>query len=390
MTVNNGNRITAPLARVFQAVRPKAKPAPAPAPQLAADANQTAGQAKYTAGVKAAKTGELAGLPFANTWWGQLRNRFIDTRVTTEATKAAAFVDRWKGKFNEQGQVLLERVANNTSPDGIRLRQQVNRYLKQGGNAETAHAIMKQLSAPDTYIGQANEMTCAAATAQKALAHKDPAKYFRIMADLAGDGQTKFPGLGEIAASKESIKDIKREDFNKTQELNALMQAALMEKFNGKATYDFSEDTSVSRNLFGMKKERKGLSAEQAESLTETLVQCETTDPDHLKRLLHEGEKRGARRGDILKSYLNRANERAEEKDDPGFFLAIHSKKGVAHMVLVRDVNTEAGTVTFEDARGRKRTRSLDGFVGRIAATNNVDVGGGRVRIAAATTTGEV
>lgn len=391
MAVNgnsNVSRVTSPFARAFQAA--KAKISTKPAPQAAGDANKTEGKVRYDEGVKAAKTGELNALPFGNTWWGALKYSFIKVRTQTEDEKSAAFKERWSDKFGPEGQQAIERVANDTTAKGIKLRNEVNKFLKKGGDPEGAAAILKQVQAPNQNIEQVNEMTCAAATAQKALARKDPAKYFRIMADLAGDGQCKFPGLGVIQVGKESLKDIRKSDLGTSNRLNALMQSALMEKFNGTANYDFSDDVSTYTNGKGKETERRGLNTEQAESLAEALVECNVIDPSIFKHGIQEAEKRGLDRKAYMTHRLTKVAADAEKAGDPGFFIAINTKKGKAHMVLVRSIDAANGSITFEDARGHVKTRNLNSFLGRVALSDKVEVGGGRVRVASAVSTGDV
>lgn len=385
--IGGGNRVKT-AAKAPAPVKPKAE---LPAKQATGDldANATKGLRGWSAGVKAAKTGPLAPLPWGG--WGGflggLKDKYVQTYTQTFKEKTAAFIA--KNDMGPEGNALLTKIANDgkfakMDAQMNSLLGNVEAYLEKGGRKDLALAMLKQIDNPDT-IKQANDNTCAGATLQKAVAIAHPAKYFRMMTELAGTGTTDTIGV-TFTLSKESRKDIKALDMPLGDRASAFFQAAMMETANGDAKYDFSEDKSIEKGKHGAKdKEFKGVKFEQAQDLNAILTNAPTVQPERLQGFLQAAKERGQSREKAVAEYVKRQAEKATEDKQPGVFLAVHGKGNrPGHMLLVRGVDAQ-GNFRLTDANGREKLWSPEKLAQRVLLDQDKDVG--NVTAMAATTT---
>lgn len=387
--IGGGSRVKAP-AKTPTAAKPKAEPQ-AKQPTGDLDANATKGLRGWSAGVKAAKTSPLSPLPWAG--WGGflggLKDRYVQTYTQTFKEKTAAFIA--KNDMGPEGNALLTKIANDgkfakMDAQMNSLLGNVEAYLEKGGRKDLALAMLKQIDNPDT-IKQANDNTCAGATLQKAVAIAHPAKYFRMMTQLAGTGTTNTLGV-EFTLSRESRKDIKALDMPLGDRASAFFQAAMMETANGDAKYDFSEDKSIEKGKNGAKdKEFKGVKFEEAQDLNALLTNAPTVQPERLQSFIKSAHERGQSREKSVAKYVKRQTEKAADDQQPGVFLAVHGKGNKpGHMLLVRGVDAD-GNFRLTDANGREKTWSPEKLAQRVMLDHDKNVGNDTVMAATSTTT---
>jgi hypothetical protein len=387
--IGGGNRVKAP-AKAPAVVKPKAEPQ-VKTPTGDLDANATTGLRGWSAGVKAAKTSPLSPTPWSG--WGGflsgLKDRYVQTYTQTAQEKTAAFIA--KNDMGPKGNALLTKIANDgkfakMDAQMNSLLGNVEAYLEKGGRKELALAMLQQIDNPDT-IKQANDNTCAGATLQKAVAIANPAKYFRMMTELASTGKTDVIGA-EFTLSKESRKDIKALDMPLGDRASAYFQAAMMEAANGDAKYDFSEDKSIETGKNGGKdKEFRGVKFEEARDLNMLLTDVPTVQPERLQSFIKSASERGKSREESVTEYVKRQVDKAVDDKQPGAFLAVHGRGNKpGHMLLVRGVDDQ-GNFRLTDANGREKVWSPEKLAQRVLLDHDKDVGNVTAMAGTSTTT---
>jgi hypothetical protein len=387
--IGGGNRVKA-AAKAPVVAKPKAEPQ-AKQPTGDLDANATKGLRGWSAGVKAAKTSPLSPLPW--TGWGGflsgLKDKYVQTYTQTFKEKTAAFIA--KTDLGPAGNALLTKMANDgkfakMDAQMNSLLGNVEAYLEKGGRKELALAMLKQIDNPDT-IKQANDNTCAGATLQKAVAIAHPAKYFRMMTELASTGTTSVIGA-EFRLSKESRQDIKALEMPLGDRASAYFQAAMMETANGEAKYDFSEDKSIEQGGKGGKdREFRGVKFDEARDLNTLLTNAPTIKPDRLLGYIQSAKERGQSPTSSITEYVKRQTEKALEDNQPGVFIAVQGKANKpGHMLLVRGID-EQGNFRLTDANGREKVWSPEKLAQRAVIDKDKDVGNATAMAGTSTTT---
>jgi hypothetical protein len=218
-----------------------------------------------------------------------------------------------------------------------------------------------------------------------AIAH--PAKYFRMMTQLASTGTTNTIGA-EFTLSRESRKDIKALDLPLGDRASAYFQAAMMESANGDAKYDFSEDKSIEKGKNGQKDtEFKGVKFEQAQDLNALLTNAPTVQPERLQDFLKAATERGQSRDKSVAAYVKTRTKQAVEDKQPGAFLAVHGKGNKpGHMLLVRGVDDQ-GNFRLTDANGREKVWSPEKLAQRVLLDHDKNVGNDTAMAGTSTTT---
>jgi hypothetical protein len=272
--------------------------------------------------------------------------------------------------------------------DMTNMRDGLDAFLKGGGDAKVAEAVIAQVSAPDT-ITQANDTTCAAATAQKAMAQSNPGQYAKVVGDLMTKGETTLPDGQKMTLTPENKEFLdKHPEMPLEQRINATFQAAAMDLGNAHDKYSLATDTSHHEDDMGTA-EYKGLSVSQAKRVNEALLGCPSIDGgalnNYVSKTIDENKKSGKQEKvfDMMNDYVKAQFDAAKDSGSPGVFVTLHSGSermgGPGHMmdepekhyheVMVKDID-DKGNVTMIDAQGSEMTMSKDDFANHIAMDN--------------------
>lgn len=321
----------------------------------------------------------------------------VEVWTKSSQVKTQAFLDANLAKFSPAGQALLKQLAKDGKLDMVdpgwnNLRDNLDGFLKAGGDVATAEAILQQIARPEAAIVQANDHTCVAATMQLAIARDNPAQYFQLAADLATKGAATLPGGQIIRLSERNQAHIAGQGLAGEQRLDAIVQAALMD-FASDGGYDMASDLVTTKEDWGSSI-LDGLKPAQARKLNDALLQLPIMDPADLAQQLLK-----AVIGDIAVSAatadaLLACLAQAKAKDHGGVMVVVSAGsvplelppglRGMLgpderrvpkfHMVLVKGV--EDGVVTYLDPAGATKQEPLADFVARICTDEAVAVGG--------------
>jgi hypothetical protein len=322
------------------------------------------------------------------------------SRVWTKSSqvKTQAFLDANLAKFTPAGQAALKKLQaegklDMVDPGWNNLRDNLDAYLKGGGDIAAAEAALAQIANPVGTIEQATEHACVAATIQLAIARDNPAQYFQMATALAATGAAKLPNGDTIQVSEKNLAWIDAQGLTGDARTNALFQAALMD-YASDGGYDMAEDLVTTKEEH-MTTVMHGLRPAQARKLNEALLQTPVLDAtDMLKRLAAAVLEGGSREGATVDALLA-AVEEAKKGGHGGVLVVVSAGNEIIelppgvrnmlppedrtvpryHMVLVKDVKD--GQVTFVDPTGQTRTESLEDFARRICTDESVYVGAG-------------
>lgn len=266
-----------------------------------------------------------------------------------EQARTQAFVDKASGQLSDAGAQTLERLQANGRLDardssGSNVRDQLDSFLREGGDPAMAEGIMQQIANPVGEIRQLRDETCVAANNMQAMAQQNPAEYFRMAAELGTSGRTTFPDGQKLELSPETQAYVEKASGSPAERASAAMQAALMEFANGARDYNMASDTSsgsIDLPFIGdiSLGSQQGLSIEQAQSLQDALGTSPTFDPRSL------ADASDQKRGDALQSAI----DSARGDGFMGVQVPMHADGGgdAYHMVEVRGM--EGDTVKLYD-----------------------------------------
>ena len=246
----------------------------------------------------------------------------------------------------------------------------------------TAEVLLDQIADPDANVRQISGNTCAAATAQKAMAESDPSLYFVTAADMLRSGGGRLPDGSSATLSAANRAFIAGQGYSPAERVDATFQAALMDYANGADTYDLASDTSTKADGTGS---YQGVNQQQATELNQAALRAPTLDPraayddfmgqldaaerererDHAYRYDEGGGDPGfspPRLMDVIMSHLLSARS----QNFPGVMVPVRAGDS-QHMVLVSNIDLRRQTVTVEDANGRERTMTCQEFTNQVA-----------------------
>lgn len=392
--IGSPKHVEAPRPKAPVIAPPKPAQGAKTTPLVMPDRNGAKGLNAYNQGVRAAKTQPLAPMPWSGWggWLGAMKATFVHTAVQTAADKTQAFMDKHQKDFGPEGQKLLQKfqadgTLDKTDGEGSTLRQKLEGFLDKGGKPKEAYCLLRQIAHPDT-INQVNQNTCAGATLQKALAEQNPAKYFSVMTKLADKGHAKLPGGIELTVSKDARQDILKSGMGMAERMSSYFQAAATEYANGRASYDFSTDTSKVDKKGNQDDETfKGVFLSHARDLNQALLDAKTIDPAHLKAGLQAAKDQGVGRTQAIAQFVQDRVTRDQGDGQLGTFLAVkgqHHHK--AHMMLVTGVDAQ-GNFHVQDATGRERVWSPDKLAEKVVLEGGDKVGEDSSATAQSTTT---
>lgn len=401
--INGVNKVVPPAAPA--APRPQgAAPAAAAAPAQGADASwigkvgdvlgnaASAVTVPSMASLAAAAASPLGGL-------GSMVARAIRVWWGASQMKTQAFMDANLQKFTPAGQAALKALKAQgklemVDPGWNTLRDNLDAYLKAGGDPAKAEPVLAQLARPEGTIIQAREHACVAATVQLAIARDNPAQYFQMATDLAASGEAKLPNGEVIRVSAKNLAWIDAQDLPPAERTNAIFQAALMDYASG-GGYDMASDLVTTKEAENVTSTMHGLKPAQAQKLNEALLQVPTLEgPGFFDRLL-EKIGYGSTPAEAAAESLTDAMAAALEGGHGGVMVVVSAgleeidlppalKRFLPqedwrvprfHMVLVKGV--QDGQVTYVDPTGQTRTESLADFSKRICQDESVYVGAG-------------
>lgn len=291
---------------------------------------------------------------------------------------AQQWVGENKGAFSPEGQQVLQRLADTGKLDDPALRESIKGFVKDDSSRVITESILKQIDNPDQNIWQGNRDTCVAASAQKALATTDPAKYFQVAKDVITLGSAKLgDGAAELTTANREWIDANWQSLDVTTttgKMDAMVQAALMNYANGDADYDIATDKSDGG--------RDGLQFEEGRRLNEGLLGMKTVCWGML-----EGYKGDNALFDAVRDQVGAAQ--AAGKSGVGVVMKLDAGGDTSlHMMTVKGVDAE-GKVTLVDANGQAKTLSREEFAQKVQLSAEGDVGGtetGMTQVAGSTT----
>ncbi len=248
-----------------------------------------------------------------------------------------------------------------------------NRFV----DADVAQVLMGQILDPDTNIKQIGPSTCAAATAQKAMALNDPGLYFVTAADMVRGGGGNLPDGSQAVVSEANRTYIKGAGFGPEARVDATVQAALMDFANGVDGYDLARDKSLKADGATY----DGLGQQAVTRLNRATLRAPTLDPSaalaDFQARLDEGRHQrsydhsidGSGQQDEVPTFMEVVMEHlrgSREKSFPGVFVPMRTPDG-AHMTMVKDVDEKKRTVSVIDATGAPRSLTFDQFVAQVS-----------------------
>ena len=272
--------------------------------------------------------------------------------------------------------------------DGKTLRDNVDTYLATGGDANVANSVLKQIANPNQEIWQGQGDTCAAATAQKALAKTDPASYFKLASDFAYSNEAKLPN-GETATLSDQNRAAIDEKYDKgeindQQKHDMQLQAALTDYANGDASYDLATDTSTRPD--GSK--TTGLTADQTARLNDAMVWGATHNPQATEANVDQrmAQDPSLSRQDAVTASMRDQLADAQAKGKP-FFAHLDKGDGTPredgtraadrHVVQVLGMDDQ-GNVKIRDGNGKPQTMSAAEFARQASLGGSDDDHDGR------------
>lgn len=399
--INGVNKSVVPQAPVARPIGEVAAKATAAAPAASADAGWFAkvgdvlGSAKnYVPSMKAiaaAAAPLTGGLSTLASW-------AVEVWTKSSQVKTQAFLDANLAKFSPSGQALLKQLAKSGALDMVdpgwnTLRDNLDTFLKAGGDPAVAETLLAQVARPDDAIAQATNHTCVAATMQAAIARDNPAQYFQLATELADKGSMSLPGGQVVTLSERNRAHIEAQGLVGGAKLDAIFQAALMD-FASDGGFDMASDLVTTQEAGGSSV-LAGLKPAQARKLNEALLQMPVMDPGDLARQVLQAVINGGQIGAITTDALLACLAEARKGDHGGVMVVVSAGslpvelppilRGMLpedqrrvpkfHMVLVKSV--EDGMVSYLDPAGTTRQEPLADFVKRICTDESVAVGTG-------------
>ncbi|MDB5102029.1 MAG: hypothetical protein JWM80_6450 [Cyanobacteria bacterium RYN_339] len=260
------------------------------------------------------------------------------------------------------------------------LKDNVDSFLKDGGDPKVAESLLKQINDPDGAINQIDGSTCAAATAQKELAKSDPAQYFKNASEIIKDGKTQ---LKNDPSDPATLSDANRAyvdqlyndgKINEEEKRDLQIQSALMDYANGsEAKYDLKTDTSVNPNGTTT----NGLAPWMSERLNNAALGATTVDPTKLESDVNARMEAapGLTKEEAVNQSIREQYEQAKNEGKTGLFVHLDSgdqgevdgvKNANRHMAEVTNIDGD-GNVTIRDGQGADRTMTGEEFSRQVA-----------------------
>jgi hypothetical protein len=195
------------------------------------------------------------------------------------------------------------------------------------------------------------------------------------MTKLADKGHATLPGGIKLTVTEDARKDILGGGKGMAERMSSYFQAAATEFANGKATYDFQNDTSKLNKKHGKDESFKGVDFEKAQDLNKALMGCMTIDPDSIKDAMKAGHANGVSRQDAIAQYVTARVNNDKSQGQVGSFIAV---KGLhhhrAHMMLVTKIDDQ-GNFHVQDAHGKERVWTARDLNDRVVLQHKDKVG---------------